>query len=111
MPLTTLTKKEQPFNWRKEQQDAFHRVKKKFILTLFLGSFDPEKKIILKTDASDQILGSCLCQPDANGQLHPVAYRSKKFSGPELNYNVYNKELLDIVDAFEEWRAYLKGSK
>ena len=76
-----------------------------------LASFDPEKKIILKTDASDQALGSCLSQPDAEGRLHLVAYRSRKFSGPELNYDVHNKELLAIVDAFEEWRAYLKGSR
>ena len=75
-----------------------------------LASFDPEKKIILETDASDQALGSCLCQPDANRHLHPVAYRSKKFSCPELNYNIYNKELLAIVDAFEEGRAYLEES-
>ena len=30
-PLTTLTKKEQLFNWGKEHQDAFHGLKKKFI--------------------------------------------------------------------------------
>ena len=85
--------------------------KKKFILAPILASFDPEKKIILETDALDQALGSCLCQPNANGRLHPLAYRSRKFSGPELNYDVYNKKLLAIVDAFEEWRAYLEGSK
>ena len=110
-PLTTLTKKEQPFNWGKKQQNAFHELKKKFISAPILATFDPEKMIILETDISDQALGSCLCQPDANRQLHPVAYRSKKFSGPELNYNVHDKELLAIVDAFEEWRAYLEGSK
>ena len=44
-------------------------------------------------------------------QLHPVAYRSRKFFGPELNYDVHNKKLLAIVDAFEEWRAYLEGSR
>ena len=76
-----------------------------------MASFDPERKIILKTDASDQALGSCLSQPDAERQLHPVAYRSRKFSGPELNYDVHDKELLAIVDAFEEWRAYLEGSR
>ena len=25
----------------------------------------------------------------------------------ELNYNIYNKELLDIVTALKEWRAFL----
>ena len=68
-----------------------------------LASFDPEKKIILKINASDQALGLCLSQPDAEGQLHPVAYCSRKFSGPELNYDVHDKELLAIVNAFEEW--------
>ena len=101
IPLTTLTKKEQPFNWGKEQQDAFHELKKKFILALILASFDPEKKIILETDASNQALESCLCKPDANRQLHPVAYRSRKFSGPELNYNIHNNvtgsQVLDYV--------------
>ena len=43
--------------------------------------------------------------------MHPIVYRLKKFSGSELNYNVHNTELLAIVDAFEEWRAYLEGSK
>ena len=26
----------------------------------------------------------------------------------ELNYNIYNKELLGIVTAFKEWRAFLQ---
>ena len=43
--------------------------------------------------------------------MHPVAYRSKKFSSLELNYDVHDKELLAIVDAFEEWQAYLEGSR
>ena len=25
----------------------------------------------------------------------------------ELNYNIYNKELLSIVTVFKEWRAFL----
>jgi len=28
----------------------------------------------------------------------------------ELNYNVYNKELLAIVEAFRQWRVYLEGA-
>ena len=108
-PLTKMTKKEQPFHWECKQREAFEKLKKKFILAPILASFDPERKIILETDASDQALESCLSQPDVERRLHPVAYRSKKFSGPELNYDVHNKELLAIVDAFGEWQAYLEG--
>ena len=108
-PLTKMIKKEQPFCWEYKQREAFEKLKKNFISAPILASFDLEKKIILKIDASDQALGSCLSQPDAEEQLHPLAYRSRKFSDPELNYDVHNKELLTIVDAFEEWRAYLEG--
>ena len=81
---------------------AFQELKDKFISTPILVLFDPEKRIILETDASDQALESCLCQPDADNRLHPVAYQSRKFSGPELRYDVHNKELLAIVNVFQE---------
>ena len=109
--LTKMTKKEQPFHWECKQREAFEKLKKKFTLAPILASFDSERKILLKTNASDQTLGSCLSQPNAKRQLHPVAYRSKKFSGPELKYDVHDKELLAIVDAFEKWRAYLEESR
>jgi len=32
-------------------------------------------------------------------------------TGPELNYDIHDKELLAIVEAFREWRVYLEGSK
>ena len=53
---------------------AFQKLKNKFISTLILASFDPEKRIILETDVSDQALGSCLYQPDAKNHLYPVVY-------------------------------------
>ena len=53
---------------------AFQELKNKFISAPILASFDSKKRIILETDASDQVLGSCLCQPDANNHLHPVTY-------------------------------------
>ena len=28
---------------------------------------------------------------------------------PELNYDIYNKELLAIVIVLKEWRAFLQG--
>ena len=43
--LITLTKKEQPFKWGKEQQGAFYELKKKFILAPILASFNPEKRL------------------------------------------------------------------
>ena len=72
--LTELTRKNKSFRWGESQQAAFQELKNKFISAPILASFDSEKRIILETDASDQALGSCLCQPDADNRLHPVAY-------------------------------------
>jgi len=40
-----------------------------------------------------------------------VAFYSKKHSPAECNYEIYDKELLAIVHAFEEWRPHLEGSR
>ena len=31
--------------------------------------------------------------------------------GPKLNYNIYDKKLLAIVEALREWRVYLEEIK
>ena len=51
-----------------------------------------------------------LSQHDDDSILHPVAFYSKKHSPAECNYEIYDKELLAIVLAFEEWRPHLEGS-
>ena len=38
-----------------------------------------------------------------------MVYYSHKMMGPKLNYNIYDKELLAIVEALREWRVYLEG--
>ena len=38
---------------------------------------------------------------------HPIAYYSRKLTPLELNYNIYDKELLAIVAVLKEWRVFL----
>ena len=66
--------------------------------------------MVVKTDISDFTLGVYLLQRHQDTQ-HPVAYYSWKITPPELNYNIYNKELLGIVTAFKKQRAFLQGTK
>ena len=40
-----------------------------------------------------------------------MAYYSWKITPLELNYNIYNKELLGIVTALKEQRAFLQGTE
>ena len=66
----------------------------------------PNFLIKVKTDVSDYTLKVYLVQLYLDG-WHPVAYYSWKMILAELNYNIYNKELLGIVTALKEWRAFL----
>jgi hypothetical protein len=47
-------------------------------------------------------LSSVLSQYCEDGHLHPIAYCSCKFATTETNYKIHDKELLAIIDAFEE---------
>ena len=38
-----------------------------------------------------------------------MVYYLKTIATPELNYKIYNKELLVIIKVFKEWQAKLKG--
>ena len=51
-----------------------------------------------------------LTQLDSNGDRHPISFISKTFSPAEQNYEIYNRELLAIIQVLEEWQHYIQGS-
>lgn len=110
-PLTQLTKKDQAFEWKEPQQQAFDKLKELILQEPILKIPDPEKPFEVETDASEFALGGQLGQRDEEGRLHPVAFYSKKLNGPELNYQIHDKELMAIIEAFREWKHYLTGTK
>ena len=86
-------------------------MKKIFTKRLILAIFDPAKKIIIEIDVSRIVLNSVLSQPDEEKRLYPIIFHSRKFIAPELNYDIYDKKLLTIVDSFKIWRVYLEKLK
>ncbi|OAE21268.1 hypothetical protein AXG93_868s1050 [Marchantia polymorpha subsp. ruderalis] len=66
---------------------------------------------ILETDASDFALGAVLSQLIKDECLHPIAFHSQKFTLAEINHKIQDKELLAIVDSFQEWLHFLKGAE
>ena len=102
-PLTALTKKNVAFKWEMPEQHAFESIKEAFSTALILQHFDPEKECVVETDASDYVSSAVLSQPDHKGVLRPVAFLSCRHLPAECNYKIYDKELLAIVRAFEEW--------
>jgi transposase InsO family protein len=111
-PLTALLRKDVPFVFAVPQQQAFESLLKSFTTAPILSYFDPTFPITVETDASDYAMGAILSQTSASdGKLHPVAFWSRKFLPAELNYEIHDKELLAIKDAFQEWRSYLIGAE
>jgi len=111
-PLTELTKKEsgKEWGWNQEAEAAFRELKNRFTTAPILAHFNPQKPVIIETDASDFALGAMLSQRNNEGRLHPVAFHSRKFQPAEINYEIHDKELLAIVDAFKHWRRYCEGA-
>ena len=119
LPLTDMAKtkdkvlsdKEKPvFIWSSACQRAFEELKRRAASDPIMQHFDPDKDSHVEVDASDYVTAGILSQTDSNGALRPVAYFSKKMSPAECNYEIYDKELLAIVRAFEEWRPELAGN-
>ena len=63
----------------------------------------------METDASDYVSAGVQSQYGEDDILHPVAFFSTKHSPAECNYEIYDKELMAIVRAFEHWRAELQS--
>ena len=63
--------------------------------------FNLVKKIIIEIDINRIVLGLILNQPDEKKRLYPVIFYFRKFTAPELNYDIYDKKLLAIVDSFK----------
>ena len=58
-------------------------------------------------DLLDFILRAYIIQKHEDKIWYLVAYYSRKLTPLELNYNIYDKELLAIVAALKEWRVFL----
>ena len=69
-----------------------------FLQDLALVSYDLQKQSQLETDALDKALRRYLTQIDKDRIPRLVAYYLQKFKKAELNYNIYDKELLAIID-------------
>ncbi|KAG5727488.1 hypothetical protein E4T56_gene12005 [Termitomyces sp. T112] len=109
-PLNQLTQKDTPWDWDSKCQSVFLLLKKAFTSAPVLRHFDPSLLIVLKCDASDYAIAGILSQSDSGGKdLRPVAFYTQSMIPAELNYDINNKELLAIVKAFCQWRAYLEG--
>jgi RNase H-like domain found in reverse transcriptase len=58
---------------------------------------------VIKTDAFDYALTAILSQVESNREIHLVTYLSWTFLDTKLNYDMHDKELMAIYEAFKAW--------
>src|SRR5882724_4038611 len=111
IPLIHLTHKDTTFAWGPDHTKAFETLKAAFTQAPILAHFNPNNPIVIETDASDYPITAIISQisPD-DGDIHPITFYSCSIQPTELNYEIYDKELLAIFEAFRQWRNYLEGS-
>jgi hypothetical protein len=111
VPLTQLTHQKVPWNFDEKCMKAFKTLKEAFTKAPILTHWISGKPIIVETDASDYAVAGVLSIQLDDGLYHPVAFMSRTLYDAELNYDVHDKELLAIFEAFTCWRHYLEGSE
>ena len=95
----------------KEQDNTFIKLKEMFLSAPVIKMPDTTKPFFIMTDASLTTTRGILMQKDSNGDLHPCTYHSSTFSPAEQNYNIYDRELLAVIQALKEWCHYLTGTE
>ena len=114
-PLADLTKKDRPNpikDWQDKHEKAFQTLKTRLTSSPILRLpvfFCDEIPFVLRTYASDVVVGAVLLQEfEGEGRL-PIAYASKKLLPREKNYSTIEKECLGIIWGIEKFRKYLYG--
>jgi RNase H-like domain found in reverse transcriptase/Reverse transcriptase (RNA-dependent DNA polymerase) len=108
-PLNNLTKKDASWTWNGSQRQAFQALKETFSRKPILAVWEPNRLMRLEVDTSGYATSRVLLQKLEDDLWHPIAFRSQSMVEVERNYEIYDKEMLAIIRALEDWQHYLEG--
>lgn len=107
-PLYGLCKKDLPYIWSENCEQAFEDLKHALTSTKMLKFPDFGSTFIVTTDASEYAVGAVLSQGEIPGD-RPIQYYSKTLNDAQTRYSTIEKELLAIIMAVEAFRHYVYG--
>ena len=105
-PLTALTSNKVKFKWTDMEQRAFNYIKRSVHQYILLSYLDFNKRFYIHTDTSNFNLVEVIIQYGK-----PIAFCSRKPTGPQTRYTVTEKELFSIVKTLKEFRTILLGQE
>ena len=65
----------------------------------------------MEFDMLDYVMKEVLLIECENGRQRLVAYLLKFLNKTERNYEIYDKEILAVIQGLENWRYLLEGTK
>ena len=109
--LNYLIKKNQPYIWTLERNEAFEEIRHCWLSDPILCYHDFDKEFIVRTDASTQGIDVVLLQVEDDKLEHPICCVNRTLSPPERNYSVTDLEGLAINYAIQKFRQYIISNK
>ena len=108
--MCELLQKKVDFLCTEKKEQAFLTLKESLSNPPVLQYPDFFKPFNIKIDTSGYAIRWILSEGEIGKDL-PIAYCSRLLRGPELGYDVYEKEALAMIHALQSFRSYIYGMK
>ena len=109
LPLTMLTRKDEPWVWAAAQDDAFEALKSCLSQAAVLVRPNPALQYTLATDWQPGAVGAVLSQLHDDNVEHVVAYASQTLTKTQQNWAATDGECYAVIWAVKHFRPYLHG--
>ena len=110
-PLYALLKSTVKYTWSDRMEEAFTRIKQELCSPTVLVPFDPQKPIVLATDASPYGISAVLSHRFPDNSERPIAFYSRVLTETEQRYSQIDKEALGIKNGVERFFYYIFGRR
>lgn len=109
-PLNKLLQKDTKFVFGKDENLAFENSKQQLLNSKILVHYDPNKPVVLTTDASKEGVGAVLAHL-IDGHERPIQFASRSLTKAEKSYPQIEREALGIVFGLKKFYYYLYGRR
>ena len=110
-PLDELLKKDVKWNWSPQCQQAFQKAKDILSSDLILTHYDPNKQLVVATDATSYAIGGLVMYRFNDGTQKAISHASRTLTNTERSYSQIEKEALALVFAVQKFHQYIYGRK
>src|SRR6266478_7448658 len=83
LPLTKLCKKNRSWHLRKEEAEAFNKLKNAFMTAPVLANWSPDLLMTVETDASNGAIMGIISITTPDNKIQPIAFHSRSLHSVE----------------------------